>query len=117
MAAGALAQRLHPGRYGAIDGNPFEQSPAFPRQNKQVRAERVEVACEYQEACALTQRIFGGPLSVTRFFAQPELTQMYAAWLGKDLVAAATRWPFGGTAGLYSVGTEPHLRRQGMRRR
>ena len=92
----------------------MSSSPAFPRENTQVRAERVEVACEYQEACALTQRIFGGPLSVTRFFAQPELTQMYAAWLGKNLVAAATLWPFCGTAGLYSVGTEPNLRRQGI---
>lgn len=92
----------------------LRNGPAFLRENTQVRTGRVNVACEYQEACILTQRIFGGPLGVTRFFAQPELTQLYAAWLGENLVASATRWPFGGTAGLYSIGTEPNLRRQGI---
>jgi len=86
----------------------------FLRVNDQVRVARVEAACEYQEACALAQRIFGGPLSVTRFFAQPGWTSIYAAWLGDDLVGAATLWPFGGAAGVYSVVTQPEFRRQGI---
>jgi GNAT superfamily N-acetyltransferase len=82
--------------------------------NPQVRIKRVEESCDYQEACALMQAVFGGPLVVTRFFAQPGLSQMYVAFQERQLVAGATLWPFGGAAGIYSVGTAPEMRRQGI---
>ena len=93
---------------------PLEGFAGCPGANRQIIVSPVETPAQYEAACQLVQRVFNNPVELTQFFANPELTRLYAAWQDGQVIASATLWPFGGTAGVYSVATDPLFRYQGV---
>ncbi|MBO8142458.1 MAG: GNAT family N-acetyltransferase [Firmicutes bacterium] len=65
-------------------------------------------------ALSVVQEVFRDPKGLTEFYNPRDVVRLYLVRVRGEPAAAAAMWPFGGVAGVYSVGTRPPFRRRGL---
>lgn len=106
------AEGLHP----AQTGRHILWHPGLPSGSADPFVEQIAPSdsAALNEAAAVNARAFSSPVAVSRYFLDPNVVEPYAVRQNGHVAAVGCRYWAGGIWAVYSLGTHPDHRRQGL---